>query len=90
MNRTRAADHSLAPRRHWVGATSPISDKYVDRNSSFRCVDRWAGSGGLVLRAGLAGSRVADAQSDADSWWLVLADSELGAEIGRVLGDDSG
>ena len=29
------------------------------------------------------------AQADADSLWLVLADSELGAEIGRVLGDDS-
>ena len=29
------------------------------------------------------------AQATVDSWWLVVADSELGAEIGRVLGDDS-
>ena len=28
-------------------------------------------------------------QKDVDSSWLVVADSELGAEIGRVLGDDS-
>jgi phthiocerol/phenolphthiocerol synthesis type-I polyketide synthase B len=28
-------------------------------------------------------------QVDADSSWLVIADSELGAEIGHVLGDDS-
>ena len=29
------------------------------------------------------------AQADVDSWWLVVADAELGAGIGRVLGDDS-
>ena len=29
------------------------------------------------------------AQADVDSGWLVIADSELGAAIGRVLGDDS-
>ncbi len=28
-------------------------------------------------------------QTDVDSSWLVIADSELGAEIGQVLGDDS-
>ena len=28
-------------------------------------------------------------QAGVDSSWLVLADSKLGAEIGRVLGDDS-
>jgi phthiocerol/phenolphthiocerol synthesis type-I polyketide synthase B len=28
-------------------------------------------------------------QADVDSWWLVIADAELGAGIGRVLGDNS-
>jgi phthiocerol/phenolphthiocerol synthesis type-I polyketide synthase B len=30
-----------------------------------------------------------EAQADVDSSWLVVADSELGAEVGRVLGDDA-
>lgn len=32
---------------------------------------------------------IASAHIGADSQWLVIADSELGTEIGRILGDDS-
>jgi phthiocerol/phenolphthiocerol synthesis type-I polyketide synthase B len=33
--------------------------------------------------------RLSGAPATVDSGWLVVADSELGAEIGRILGDDS-
>ncbi len=86
-----AAHHALAPhpplgRRHGRCGVAMES-------ATQRCAERGDGRGGslgVVLRADLAGSPVAGSStSGADGSWLVIADAALGAEIGRLLGDDS-
>jgi len=75
--------------RHWINTKSPVRTQLVERNdhrgaqtsgaipAEWYCELAWPARGLSVAEAGV------------DSSWLVLADSELGAEIGRVLGDDS-
>ena len=75
--------------RHWINTKSPVRTQLVERNghrgaqisgaipAEWYCELAWPARGLSVAEAG------------GDSSWLVLADSELGAEIGRVLGDDS-
>ena len=75
--------------RHWISPGSPVSAKRVELNGNpspptdgpipaeWYCELAWPARG------------LSQAQAGVDSWWLVFADSELGAEIGRVLGDDS-
>jgi phthiocerol/phenolphthiocerol synthesis type-I polyketide synthase B len=75
--------------RHWVGTTSPESAKRIERNG-----DSAASTGKQVpaewyCELTWPARRLSDAQTDVDSWWLVFGDPGIGAEIGRVLGDDS-
>jgi phthiocerol/phenolphthiocerol synthesis type-I polyketide synthase B len=75
--------------RHWVSTTSPLSAKYVEHKA-----DSGASAGGPVpaewyCELSWPTRDLPDAQTDVDSWWLVFADSELGAEIGRILNDRS-
>ncbi|OBF27069.1 polyketide synthase [Mycobacterium sp. ACS1612] len=75
--------------RHWFSPTSPDSAKRNERN----------GDSGVPTGKGVPAEwyceltwparRLPDAQTNVDSWWLVFGDPGLGAEIGRVLGDDS-
>ncbi len=75
--------------RHWISTRSSVSAKRVELNGNpvpptdgpippdWYCQLAWPARS-------LSGE-----DKDVDSSWLVIADSELGAEIGRVLGDDS-
>ena len=75
--------------RHWINTKSSVPKQLVERNGH-----RVAQSDGPIPAEwycelvwpprGLSG-----APATVDSGWLVIADSELGAAIGRVLGDDS-
>ena len=75
--------------RHWIDTKSSVPKQLVERNGH-----RVAQSDGPIPAEwycelvwpprGLSG-----APATVDSGWLVIADSELGAAIGRVLGDDS-
>ena len=76
--------------RHWIESRrSPAPAEPVERNG-----DSGAQTGGAIpaewyCELAWPARELSGAQADVDSSWLVLADSELGAEIGRVLGDDS-
>ena len=75
--------------RHWIGTRSPVSAKRFERTG-----DLGAQTGGAIpaewyCELAWPARELSGAQAGVDSCWLVLADSELGAEIGRVLGDDS-
>ena len=75
--------------RHWISTRSSVSAKRVELNGNpvpptdgpippdWYCQLAWPARS-------LSGE-----DKDVDSSWLVIADSELGAEVGRVLGDDS-
>ena len=76
--------------RHWMDV-APIRRR---RESVEPDVDRSTETGGAVpqewyCKLAWPARELPDAPADVDSLWLVLADSEIGAEVGRVLGGDS-
>ena len=86
-----AAHHSVAPHPALVRChTDPASSanrlrrKLIGRRSTGGAIPReW------YCKLTWPARQLPGAPADADGSWLVLADAELGAEIGRVLGDDS-
>jgi phthiocerol/phenolphthiocerol synthesis type-I polyketide synthase B len=75
--------------RHWINTRSSVPAQLAEFNghrgvqtdgpipAEWYCELAWPPHG------------LPDAEAGVDSSWLVLADAEVGAEIGRVLGDES-
>ena len=85
-----AAHHSVAPH----AATGSAPDRRLRSNTLRRLVIRRAPADGPIppewyCQLAWPAQALSGEETDGDSSWLVIADSELGAEIGHVLGDDS-
>jgi phthiocerol/phenolphthiocerol synthesis type-I polyketide synthase B len=75
--------------RHWINTRSSVPAPLVELNGH-----RGVQTDGLIpvewyCELAWPPRGLSDAEAGVDSSWLVLADSEVGAEIGRVLGDES-
>ena len=75
--------------RYWVSTRPPVSAKRVDliANPGGQAADgpippEW------YCQLAWPARELSGGQADVDSSWLVVTDSELGAEIGHVLGDE--
>ncbi|MFG1935381.1 SDR family NAD(P)-dependent oxidoreductase [Mycobacterium sp. NPDC048908] len=75
--------------RHWVSTTSPDSANRNERNGDSGVPTGKHAPAEWYCELTWPARRLSDAQTNVDSWWLVFGDPGLGAEIGRVLGDDS-
>jgi phthiocerol/phenolphthiocerol synthesis type-I polyketide synthase B len=70
--------------RHWISTRSSVPAKCVERAQTAGAIPvEW------YCELAWPARELPAAEAGVDSWWLVLADSEVGAEIGSVLGDDS-
>jgi phthiocerol/phenolphthiocerol synthesis type-I polyketide synthase B len=75
--------------RHWISTRSSVPAQLVERNGH-----RAAQADGPIpvewyCELAWPARRLPDAEAGVDSSWLVLADSKVRAEFGRVIGDDS-
>jgi phthiocerol/phenolphthiocerol synthesis type-I polyketide synthase B len=75
--------------RHWINTRPSVPARLVEGNGH-----RDVQTDGPIpvewyCELAWPARELSDAQAGVDSSWLVLADSKVGVEIGRVLGDDS-
>ena len=75
---------------HWVSARASVPAKRIEPNA----IPGGQAPDGPIpaewyCQLAWPAQRLSGEQKDVDSSWLVVADSELGAEIGHLLGDES-
>jgi phthiocerol/phenolphthiocerol synthesis type-I polyketide synthase B len=92
QTRHPAEPHPLLPttpwqhRRHWVPARSPVAVNHVAPIAHPPVHGDWPIPQEWYCQLAWPAQELPSTHPDGDSSWLVIADSEVGAEVGHVLG----